>query len=131
MVCMPGRAGVTEYAGNPRSHTVQNVGAGVYHLLLVENLKDSGWSTYPPTADRKPLRESRSFRIYDEQLSGSASNLSPHSHQVPTVVVLVSGEAMVGDKRLDQPGAWAYVPSSEKHQIVAHGDAHVVEIEVR
>jgi len=129
MSCMPGRLGVTEYTGNPRSHTVQNTGSGVYHLVLVENLKDSGWTTFEAPADRKPVRESRSFRIYDDQLSGAS--VSAHSYQVPTVVILVSGEATAGNKHLDQPGAWAYFPSGEKHQIVAKGEAHVVEIEVR
>src|ERR1700674_3180562 len=36
-VCVPGRIGITEYTGMPRSHMVQNVGSGVYHLVLVEN----------------------------------------------------------------------------------------------
>jgi uncharacterized cupin superfamily protein len=128
MSCMPGRIGVTEYTGNPRSHTVQNTGASVYHLVLVENLKDSGWTTYDAPEGRKPVRESRSFRIYDEQLAGSSG---PHAHQVPSVIVLVSGEVTAGGKHLDQPGAWAYFPAGDKHQIVAKGDAHLVEIEVR
>ena len=126
--CMPGRIGVTESTGNPRSHTVQNVGSSVFHLVLVENLKDSGWTSYEAPAGMKPVRESRSFRIYDVQLSGSSGPL--HSHAVPAVVILVSGEATAGNKRLDQPGAWAYFPSGEKHQIAAR-DAHLIEIEVR
>ena len=91
---MPGRIGVTESTGNPRSHTVQNVGSSVFHLVLVENLKDSGWTNYEPPAGMKPARESRSFRIYDLLLSGS--NAPAHSYAVPSVVILVSGEAMAG-----------------------------------
>lgn len=131
MVCMPGRIGVTEYTGKPRSHTVQNVGSGVYHLTLVENLRDSGWKNNEPLAvpGLKMTRENRSFRIYETELSGS--NVIAHSHEVPTVVILVSGDAMAGDKRLDQPGRWAYIPAGDKHQIVAQGHASVIEIEVR
>lgn len=128
MACVPGRAGLTEYTGKPRSHTVQNTGTGEYRLLLVENLRDSGWTEKPALdiAGLKMLRENRSFRVYDvEGASGS------HSHVSPTLVVLVSGEAMAGGKHLDQPGSWALVPAGEKHQVAAHGDAHVVEIEVR
>jgi mannose-6-phosphate isomerase-like protein (cupin superfamily) len=129
-VCVPGRIGVTEYTGNPRAHTVQNVGTGVYHLALVENLRPNGWTTYDPvTVDGLSVaKENRSFRIYDIQLSGSA--IPVHSHKVPTVVILVSGEVMV-DKRLDQPGQSTYLPAGQDHRIVAQGDAHVVEIEVR
>jgi quercetin dioxygenase-like cupin family protein len=74
-------------------------------------------------------RENRSFRIYETELSGASG--VPHAHEVPTVVILVSGEATAGDKRLDQPGRWAYIPAGEKHQIVAQGHASVIEIEVR
>src|SRR5580658_1955063 len=67
MVCMPGRIGITEYTGKPRSHTVENLGTGVYHLLLVENLKESGWSDFGPVTvpGVKMTRENRSFRIYE------------------------------------------------------------------
>ena len=129
--CVPGQAGVTEYTGKPRSHTVQNLGSGVYHLVLVENLRDGEWRNNEPltAAGMKITKESRSFRIYETELSSSSS--VEHSHEVPTVVILVSGEAMAGDKRLDQPGSWAYIPAGDKHQVAARGNARVVEIEVR
>jgi hypothetical protein len=41
MPCVPGAAGLTEYTGKARSHTVQNTGPEAYHLLLVENLRES------------------------------------------------------------------------------------------
>lgn len=131
MVCTPGAAGATEYTGKPRSHTVQNVGSGVYYLLLVENLRESGWkdSEALHTEGMKILRENRSFRMYETELSGSS--VAAHSHEVPTVVVLVSGEAMAGGKRLDQPGRWALVPAGEPHQVTSQGSARVIEIEVR
>jgi quercetin dioxygenase-like cupin family protein len=110
---------------------VQNVGAGVYHLVLVENLRENGWKNNEPltVAGLKMTRENRSFRIYETELSGSSSVL--HSHEVPTVVIVVSGEAMAGNKRLDQPGRWAYIPAGEKHQIAAQANVRVIEIEVR
>jgi hypothetical protein len=134
MVCTPGRTNVTEYTGNPRSHTVQNVGSGGYHLLLVENLRDNGWTNLPAIdiPGAKVLKESRSFRIYDlDSGSDPPSHIAAHSHAVPTVVVLVSGSATVGAKRLDQPGSWALIPAGENQPIAAQSDTHLVEIEVR
>ena len=129
--CVPGRASTTEYTGNPRSHTVQNVGPGVYHLALVENLRPSGWTNYEAltVSGLKLVKENRAFRIYETPLSGSTTPL--HSHQVPTMVIVVSGTAMAGDKRLDRPGQSAFVPAGTQHQLAAQGDAQVFEIEVR
>jgi hypothetical protein len=129
--CAPGRIGGAEYTGKPRSHTVQNVGSGVYHLLLVENLRENGWKNNQPlTMDGlKMTRETRSFRIYESDLSDSSG--PEHTHEVPAVVVLVSGDATAGDQHLDQPGRWAYIPAGERHRVAAKGNARVVEIEVR
>ena len=129
--CAPGRIGFTEYTGKPRSHTVQNTGSGLYYLVLVENLKDGGWKNNDGLAieGMKMIRESRSFRAYEAELSGSGGPV--HAHDVPTVVILVSGEAMAGDKRLDRPGEWVYVPAGEKHRVVAQDAARLIEIEVR
>jgi hypothetical protein len=129
--CAPGRIAFTEYTGKPRSHTVQNTGSRLYYLVLVENLKEGGWKNNDAlTVDgMKMIRESRSFRAYEAELSGSSGAV--HSHDVPTVVILVSGQAMAGDKRLDRPGDWAYVPADEKHRVVAPEAARVIEIEVR
>jgi mannose-6-phosphate isomerase-like protein (cupin superfamily) len=129
--CVPGQAGGTEYTGKPGAHTVQNVGSGVFHLVLVENMREGGWKNNQPltVAGMKMTRESRSFRIYETELSGSSG--VAHSHEVPTVVIVVSGEAMAGDKRLDQPGSWAYIPAGDKHQVAAQGKVRLIEIEVR
>ena len=83
---------------------------------------------YLSVAGLKVVRESRSFRTYEAQLSGSG--IAVHSHKVPTVVIIVSGAAMA-KKRLDQPGQSAFIPAGEEHQVVAQGDARVIEIEVR
>jgi quercetin dioxygenase-like cupin family protein len=130
-VCVPGTVGLVEYTGKPRSHTVQNLGSQTYHLLLVENLRDSGWKENQAltTPGLKIGRENRSFRIYDADLSGSG--VPEHVHEVPTVVILVSGAAMTADKHLDQPGTWALIPAGTPHRVAAHGEAKVLEIEVR
>src|SRR6476620_4487043 len=77
-----GRTGVTEYTGMPRSHTVQNVGSGLYHLVLVENLRESGRKNSQPllAAGMTMTKESRSFRIYETELSSSSG--VTHSHEV-------------------------------------------------
>ena len=131
MPCVPGNAGLTEYTGKPRSHTVQNVGSELFRLFLVENERESGWQNNPPldSPGLKVLRENRSFRIYNADFSGSAP--VEHLHEVPAVVLLVSGEAKAGAKKLEQPGQWVLVPAGEKHHVIAPADARVLEIEVR
>jgi hypothetical protein len=144
-----GDATIAEYAGKASSHTIENVGKGVYQLFAVENLKTSGWSTAPAASGLATTmtREARSFRLYDVNLSKSTSQTS-HTHAVPTVAVLISGTVMsdgpdtqakanpgapIGLKQLTQPGQWILVPSGDTHHIVrlGVGDARVVEIEVR
>jgi hypothetical protein len=44
---------------------------------------------------------------------------------------LPPGDTKAGNKRLDQPGSWVYIPADDKHQIAAQGKAHLIEIEVR
>ena len=131
MPCTPGNAGLTEYTGKPRSHTVQNVGSDLFRLFLVENLRESGWrdNAALDVSGLKVARENRSFRIYNADFSGAG--VTEHTHEVPAVVVLVAGQAKVGEKHLEQPGQWALIPAGEKHRVAAQGDARVIEIEVR
>ena len=60
------------------------------------------WTNYEVlnVAGLKVVRENRSFRIYDAQAGAPV-----HSHQVPTVAIVVSGEAMAEDKHLDHPAS--------------------------
>ncbi|MEO8255915.1 MAG: hypothetical protein ABI868_01085 [Acidobacteriota bacterium] len=144
-----GDATVTEYTGKPGSHRLETLGGSAYRLFAVENLRTSGWSTTPAASGRatKLATESRAFRIYDVRLEGERSQVM-HTHAVPTIVVLISGNAMsegpntqakanapapVGLKQLDQPGQWLLVPSGDTHYVVRLGtaDARLVEIEVR
>lgn len=92
MPCVPGAAGLTEYTGKARSHTVQNTGPEAYHLLLVENLRESGWTN--PEALQTPglrvLRENRAFRVL-RYGPGQRRRARPRSADGG---FLVSGEAM-------------------------------------
>ena len=144
-----GDATLAEYAGKASSHTIENVGKGPYQLFAVENLKTSGWSTAPAASGlaTKMTSESRSFRLYDVNLSVETSQTS-HTHAVPTIAVLISGTVMsdgpdkqakenpgapIGLKQLTQPGQWIMVPTGDTHHMVrlGPGAAHIVEIEVR
>jgi quercetin dioxygenase-like cupin family protein len=130
--CMPGRIGVTDYTDKPVTHTVQNMDTVGFHQVLVENLRKSGWSSYPPiSAPATTLaKESRSFLVYEVQLGGE-SRETTHTHQVPTVAILVSGDAASGTHVLDQPGRWIFIPAGKSHTLTSQGGAKLVEIEVR
>jgi hypothetical protein len=144
-----GDATVTEYAGKPGSHKVENIGKSAYQLFALENLKASGWTTTPAATGlaTRLMTEARSFRVYDVRLAQQASQTS-HTHAVPTVAVLVAGKVMsdgpdthakenapaaVGLRQLDQPGQWLLIPQGDTHHVVRLGtaDARLLEIEVR
>jgi quercetin dioxygenase-like cupin family protein len=130
--CPPGQVGVSEYAGKPASHTVQNAGDGVFHLVVVDNIRQKDWSTDPPmSAVATTLaRETRAFQIFNVKLDrGSAG--TTHVHSRPTIVVLVSGEAASGKKRLRQPGDWVLISAGKTHRLSAPHGAQLVEIEAR
>ena len=144
-----GQVTISDYAGQPGSHRVENLGGNPYHLLAVENLRKSGWSTGRtiPVLVNAVAAESRAFKVYDVRLA-RATPQSSHTHAVPTVVVVLAGAvisdgpdaqakanapAPVGLKQLDRPGQWLLVPRGDTHHLVRLGtdDARVVEIEVR
>ena len=144
-----GDPSVTEYAGKPGSHRIENVGTTAYRLFAVENLRTSGWSTAPPASGlATTLRtDARSFRIYDVNLARDTSQTS-HTHEAPTIAILISGTVMsdgpdakakenapapVGLKQLTELGHWVLVPRGDRHHLVRLGtaDARIVEVEVR
>jgi quercetin dioxygenase-like cupin family protein len=144
-----GETNVTEYAGKPQSHRIENVGKSAYQLFAVENLKQNAWSTTPAAAGlgTKVVTESRAFRIYEVRLGRDVSQAA-HTHAVPTVVILISGTilsdgpdtqakanapAAVGLKQLTQPGQWILVPRGDTHHVVrlSTAEARLVEVEVR
>jgi hypothetical protein len=67
-------------------------------------------------------RESRAFRAY-QVAPGSA----PHRHTVPTVVVLISGDAATHGEAMNRAGAAVYIPAGDEHRVTGQG--HVVEVE--
>jgi len=147
---MLGDASVTEYAGKPQSHKIENIGKTAYQLFAVENLRKSGWSSAPAATGlaTKMTAESRAFRVYDVRLAPRGTSQTSHTHAVPTIAILISGTVMsdgpdaqakvnapapVGLKQLTQPGQWILVPAGDTHHVVrlGTGDARVVEVEVR
>ena len=144
-----GDGSITEHAGTPGVHKVENTGKTPYQLFAVENLRKSGWSATPAVTGLATTlgRESRAFRLYDVQLARERSQTS-HTHARPTIAVLISGKVLsdgpdaqakalapapVGLKQLTQPGEWLMIPAGDTHHIVriGVGDARLVEIEVR
>lgn len=138
----PRKAGgflIAEYAGKPSAHAVRNVGTGLYRLIGVENVRQSGWTTAAPVAEQPGTtlaQSSRAFHVYDV-MAEPGKPVIQHSHASPTVVVLDKGVATHGigkdSKPLAKPGEWILVPAGSSHTIAAQGSsaAHLVEIEVR
>ena len=131
--CKPGSISTTEYTGKPSSHTVRNDGGGIFRLVAVENLRENGWSDYAPLGGSGVdlVKESRAFRIYEVKLPGGSE--TGHTHKVPTIAVIVSGDVTAGEQTLDRPGRWVFIPAGRAHKLkaIGSGEAHVVEIEVR
>jgi hypothetical protein len=130
--CRLGQINVTEYAGKPASHTVQNAGSGVFHLVVVENMRESDWSTNPPFSALATTltKETRAFQIYQVRLD-DGSRKTIHVHKKPTIVVLVSGKVTAGNQQLVQPGQWVLIPPDQMHVLSTQTEARAVEIEVR
>jgi hypothetical protein len=132
-----GDASVVEYAGKRGIHTIQNVGRDPYHLLAVENVKQSGWRPAPAVAvpNLRPLVEGRAFRASALRLSGNQRVTRVHTG--PAVVVLVSGEALLASaghrsRRLSAAARWGVVAAGRAFALSAagSGSAEVVEVEV-
>lgn len=137
-----GSAELTVYTGAPVTHRAENAGTTPYRLLVVENLRDRGWTMPAPlTAPGTTLRqEDRSFAVHDMRLN-AATPRTNHVHQNPSFIFLVSGVVQVqggggeSEFRLEQGGTW-WFPSSGPDQphtvaLVGAGEAHVICVEVR
>jgi quercetin dioxygenase-like cupin family protein len=135
-----GEPNLTEYAGKAGAHTLQNLGAGAYRLIAVENRRTSGWSSGPPLVApaTKLAREARAFRLYDVTLEGDASETT-HVHEQPTVAILITGPVSVSGNgetaatRLDVAGQWVRIEAGHPHTLSAAGASgvRVTEIELR
>ena len=136
---VPGSVNIAEYTGAPAVHRMEVTGTTPYRVLAVENLRERGWSmprmvTGPGTS---LVQQSRSFAVYDVKL-GTAQPATTHTHQMPTMVILVSGIASVqggggeSEFKLDAPGRWFASAWDQAHTLTAvGGSAHVVEVEAR
>lgn len=135
-----GNLAITDYTGAKRAHRVENIAKSPYHLIAVENVRDSGWTTPAPlTAPATTLaQESRAFSIYDVRLNASAPRTT-HTHEVPTVVVLISGavtyQGAGGNDpfELREAGRWIFAPLGSNHTLSVSGtdEARIVEFEAR
>jgi len=136
-----GTAETSTYTGSPVTHRTENTGTAPLRLFVVENLRDSGWTSLAPlTAPGTSLRqEDRSFAVYDVRLN-AATPRTNHTHQNPSFVFLMAGAVQVqggggeSEFRLEQKGRW--FPSSGPDQphtlsLVGTADAHVVCVEAR
>lgn len=137
-----GGAEIATYTGAPATHRTENVGTAPSRMLVVESLRDRGWTMPAPlTAPGTTLRqEARSFAVYDMRLN-AATPRTNHVHQNPSFIFLVSGVVQVqggggeSEFRLEQAGTW-WFPSSGPDQphtiaLVGTGDARVMCVEAR
>jgi len=135
----PGQLFLNVNAGHPSTHKHQ-AGNSHYHVISVENLRQSDWSQDLPTSGLAPklVNETRAFQIYDVRLgAGDAEANHVHTHAV--VAILVSGEVVVDgkdqqlSKGVGHSHEWSVTPAGTAHHIANRGttEAHVVEIEVR
>ncbi len=134
-----GSLDIVEYTGKPQVHQVENPDKTPYHLIAVENYRTGTWParkaiTAPATT---VLKETRSFAAYDVTLNAGAPQ-TEHAHEVPTVVILISGDITNQGSNGEEPyavrgaGKWVLVPAAQTHAMkVVGAEAHVVEIEVR
>ena len=101
-------------------------------MVVVENLREGGWSTNPPLSAVATalVKETRAFEIYEVRLDNSSRETS-HVHNKPTIVVLVSGDVTAGKQQLGQPGRWVLIPADEPHRLSTKSESKIVEIEVR
>lgn len=135
-----GSLNLTEYTGKPSSHQIQTTAQAPYRLVAVENVRDGGWTSPPALSEPGTtlIQESRAFSIYEVRLDGQTPETT-HTHAVPTVAVLVSGEfAYQGGGGSEpfavrQAGRWIYaLPGGEHTMRVADGaQARIIEFEAR
>jgi hypothetical protein len=138
-----GRADLGQFSGEPVTQRLENAGAAPLRVLVVENLRDRGWTM--PAAVAAPAtalqQENRSFAVYDMRLNAATSRTN-HTHQNPTFIFLLSGavEAQGGGGEfafpLVQTGTWWFPGSGpdQPHAIElakGAGEAHVICVEAK
>jgi len=138
-----GRADLGQMTGEPVIQRLENAGTTPLRAIVVENLRDRGWTM--PAAIAAPgttlRQENRSFAVYDMRLN-AANPRTNHTHQNAVFVFLMSGgvEAQGGGGEfsfpLDPARTWWFPGSGtdQPHTIELVGgssDAHVICVEAK
>ena len=131
----PGQVSVNVNVGQHSTHKHQ-AGGHQYHVVSVENLRQSGWSQDSPAsgASVKLVSETRAFEIYDVRLDvGKAEAGHVHAHSV--VAILVAGEVVFSGsgRRAAKALMWAVISAGNADRLENRGsaEAYIVELEVR
>jgi hypothetical protein len=137
-----GRADLGQFTGEPITQRLENAGTAPLRAIVVENLRDRGWTTPPALmAPATSLRqESRAFAVYDMRLNAGTPR-TVHTHQNPSFIFLLSGAVQAqggggeSDFRMDQTRTW-WFPGSGADQphtieLAGGGEAHVICIEAK
>lgn len=133
-----GSSVVTEYAGVPGMHRVENVAATPARFMEVQNFRTSGWEpTMPVDAPATTLtKQSRSLLVYDVQL-GPGAETSAHNHANPAIIIVVSGtvenQGGGGTEPAVFTGAGTIIYTAGMHTLTVKGNApaHLAEVEIR
>ncbi len=131
--CTLGRAGLTQWAGKAGSHAVGNTGESLFQLVLVENLHtEFSLDSTPLNSEigsETVTRENRAFRVFEIPLA--AASEKSHTHTMPVVTILISGDAQFDGKHVTETGTWVYVPAGQTHSLKANAASQLVELEIR
>jgi hypothetical protein len=132
-----------QVTGAPMTHRVENAGQAPFRAIVVENLRDRGWTTPPVLAAPGTTlqHENRSFAVYDMRLN-AATPRTVHTHQNPSFIFLMSGLVQVQggggefEFPLDLTRTWWFPGSGvdQPHTIELAGgaaEAHVMCVEAK
>jgi predicted metal-dependent enzyme (double-stranded beta helix superfamily) len=133
-----GSSAISEYAGMPGVHRVENAGSTPARFIEVQNFRTSGWqSSMPLEAPGTTLaKQSRSFLVYDVQL-GPGTEMSAHDHVNPAIIILLSGAVVnqggggTEPAAFEGPGTIIYSAGMHTLRVKGNAPAHLAEVEIR
>jgi hypothetical protein len=138
-----GRADLGQFTGEPVTQRLENVGTTPLRAIVVENLRDRGWTM--PAALEAPAttlrQENRSFAVYDMRLN-AANPRTNHAHQNASFVFVMSGSVMAQggggefEFPLEQARTWWFPGSGpdQPHTLTLREgstEAHVICVEAK
>jgi|SRR5687767_1488826 len=138
-----GRADLSQFTGEPVTQRLENVGTTPLRAIVVENLRDRGWTM--PAALAVPAttlrQENRSFAVYDMRLN-VATPRTNHTHQNPSFIFIMSGAVMAQggggefEFPLEQARTWWFPGSGpdQPHTLTLRdgsSEAHVICVEAK